>query len=241
MAFITAVTDVQDSNGDSVVVQNADGTRSPLALRLGAGLAATFAKSGDRGIVSVDISTVPIDSQTTTDGSTVSLGPSIALPPSSVTLIRFGVVGRLQTAATTLAAAWIGSILCYRLATGNATVKGTTFDSGFAGGPAPFNLGGVGFTGALSPAAVQIQAVGVSAPSAWSATTYTAGQLVTKTSNVYIVTSISGSGTSTTGPSGTGTGQVDNAGANQVVWDYLAAGTAVPVTWSLMYALPYVC
>jgi hypothetical protein len=76
MAFITAVTDVQDSTGVSVVAANADGTRPPLAVRLGAGLVATFAKEGDVGIVTV-----------ATSAPAAILGKCTTVGPASATLL----------------------------------------------------------------------------------------------------------------------------------------------------------
>ena len=61
---------------------------------------------------------------------------------------------------------------------------------------------------------------------AWAAGTYAVGNPVVRFGNEYIVTAILGTGTSVTGPTGTGN-TTDNAGANQVVWAYV---TSTPVT-----------
>lgn len=82
----------------------------------------------------------------------------------------------------------------------------------------------------LSGNTATLYAEGINTPSAWAAGPFTVGALVTRSSKVYGVISISGGGTSVSGPSGTGT-TTDNAGANQVVWDYIGPGTAVPITW----------
>lgn len=62
--------------------------------------------------------------------------------------------------------------------------------------------------------------------SAWAAGDYAVATFVGKGGNYYIVTSISGTGTSTTGPTGTGS-TTDNPGPNQVVWGWV---TTTPVT-----------
>lgn len=71
MSMITALVDVRDSNGDSVVLVNPDGTRPTLVLQLGAGFTGTFAKSGDLGIITIGNTTggedPTFDSVTATD------------------------------------------------------------------------------------------------------------------------------------------------------------------------------
>lgn len=61
---------------------------------------------------------------------------------------------------------------------------------------------------------------------AWAPGPFTVAAFRSSGGNYYIVTSISGTGTSTTGPAGTGQ-TIDNPGANQVVWQWV---TANPVT-----------
>lgn len=55
MALITAVVDVLDSSGDSIIVPNADGTRPALALQLSTGITGTYAKDGDTGVVALTV------------------------------------------------------------------------------------------------------------------------------------------------------------------------------------------
>ena len=168
---------------------------------------------------------------TTTDGSTATLF-SYALPAGKFTVVQATVCAWIQTAANVF--------LYLNVATGGAARVGSgapigTADPSFsnASPSAPFaaagSNGGINFN--LSGNTLQLQAKGIGAPTAWSAGAFTVGQLVTKGGSTYIVAAIAGTGTSTTGPSGTGTGQVDNAGANQVVWDYLAPGSSVPINW----------
>jgi hypothetical protein len=168
----------------------------------------------------------------TTDGTNEPLW-SYALPPDRRSVPGVYVFAWIKTAATAFRYSNYFFADLYRIGTGAPGGIGT---GGWnPGGVAPFSMT-AGDPGALdvgiSGNVLTIYAKGIGAPSAWSAGVKTVGQLETNAGNVYIVVSVSGTGTSTTAPAGTGAGIIDNPGANQVVRDFLAAGTAVPITWT---------
>ena len=171
---------------------------------------------------------------TTTDGSTATLA-SIPCPAGKLTTVEIRVTAWIVTAATSFSYYNVVTAQVARIGSaapvGPVNMAEVFFSN--ASPAAPFaaagSPGGIGFV--ISGNSLVLQAKGIGAPTAWSAGAFTVGQLVTKGGSTYIVAAIAGTGTSTTGPSGTGTGQVDNAGTNQVVWDYLAPGSSVPINW----------
>jgi hypothetical protein len=123
-----------------------------------------------------------------------------------------------------------------RVGSGALVLAGSGLSAGTPSAPfaSTGNPASLGF--AVSGNTVELQATGYPAPTAWAAGTFTVGRLVTKGGITYGVISISGSGTSTTGPSGSGT-TTDNPGGNQVVWDAVISAPGVPaagfvpITW----------
>jgi hypothetical protein len=80
MGFITGVVDVQDATGKSVVVQTADGTRPALVVKMGAGVVASYAKSGDQGIVTLAAAAALSGTSLTLGGQTPPQAVVDALP-----------------------------------------------------------------------------------------------------------------------------------------------------------------
>ena len=174
----------------------------------------------------------PYPSQSTVGTETISLA-AIPLPAGKVTVLRVFAVGVIMTAASKFVALYSVSIPLVRIGTGAPAQGPTIIESGWPASAAPFAaVGSPGsFGGSVSGNSFVLQAIGFPAPTAWSAGAYAMGNIASKGGNTYIVASIAGTGTSVSGPSGTGAGIVDNAGANQVTWDWLAAGSSVPCLW----------
>lgn len=55
MALLTSVVDIQDANGNSFVPPDVDGTKPLKIIRLSSDIAASYAKSGDLGIVTLSV------------------------------------------------------------------------------------------------------------------------------------------------------------------------------------------
>ena len=266
MGFITGIVDVQDANGNSIVqATGPNATRSPLVLKMSSTISASFAQSGDQGLVTLatagsgaalsgssltlgsqtppQFQESPNASQQTTSNATITL-TTYAVPAGKMTVIQIQVFACIFTSTTAFIYNNTAQAVVVRVGSGAVVTNPVNGPVNFfsnSSPAAPFasagNPGGLGFT--VVGTSVVLSAQGLGTPGAWSETTYTVGQLVTKSSNIYGVISISGSGTSTSGPSGTGT-TVDNAGANQVTWDYIGPTSGgVPITWGPVITTVY--
>lgn len=165
----------------------------------------------------------------TTDGSTATLW-STFVTGSTYVVAEALVLGWISTAAHVVVYIATGLFAGVRIGSG-AMFSGSS--SVAAQSPAlPFdNTSGNPGSAVWSASGnnIVLSVVGVVA-TAWAPTTaYAVGRVVTNVGNTYLAvantgdTHSAGSG----GPTGGGPGIVDN----HVTWDFLAAGTAVPITW----------
>jgi hypothetical protein len=255
MGFVTAITDVQDSTGASIIVQRPDGTRSPMALKVGSGLSTSFAQSGDIGIVSLSVTapSVPVATAiapvTYTDAIAHTVA-TVSVPISGSVLVKVTIVANLgmnngvpNVNTPNAVGLWENTILMSRVGSGSVQAAPISV---LASASAPF----LPLAVSASPGLVNLLAVGASqvaiqvngfAPTeAWtSGHTYTrgdgsttVGQFVTANGNVYLCTT---SGTASgSAPSGTGTGL--GSGAK---FDCVCTGsTTIPVQWAGYYSVP---
>lgn len=198
MAFVTAVTDVQDQSGASIVTPNADGTRPPLVVRIGPGITATYTKSGDLGIVLMQltggttpnlgdgfslgsqsppqyVAAVSLTAQVTTGGGNVLVG-TVQVPPNAVVTFDLSVNAKiiLPTPGILLPGALDLFCMCSNYGTSGAKVLGNpSTDSGRSTASSPWIPTSVTLTG--SGSTVQIYAVPYSPPAFVSTHAYTGG------------------------------------------------------------------
>lgn len=246
MALVTAVTDVQDAAGVSLVIENADGTRPALALRIGAGLTVSYAKDGALGVLTVGLAaglatTVP---PTITTDATPRTVATIPIPAGSNVALQLRLIATLapgQVNANLGPAVYRVETFAGRTGTGApqpGSVKNTSDVSppfvAFLAGSAAAGAGDINFSGN----SLVIQVSGFAVKEAWTSghayvrgdSSTVAGDFVTANGNVYLCTS---SGTASgSAPSGTGTGLGTGA-----VFAFVCVGATVPVTWSGEYSV----
>lgn len=197
MALIPAIVDVQDSTGATLIVPNVDGTRSALALRLAATLAATYEKDGDTGIINLGLlgGSVPnfttgytLGGQTppqyvaqvaptatvTTGGANVLVG-TVQVPVGKVVSFDLCVNASiiLPTPGILLPGCFEAFVVCSSYGTSGTKVLGSTTDTGRTTATSPWIPTSVTLTPAGATA--QIYAVPYSAPAFVSGNAYTGG------------------------------------------------------------------
>jgi hypothetical protein len=183
---------------------------------------------------------------TYTDASAHTVA-TIAMPAGKMVVVEFTITGNLGTAngvgninAPNAFGMWVTTALLARVGSGSVQVA---LVMALATASAPFCLaattsstGLVAVVGGATSAVIQVN--GFSVTEAWtSGHTYTRGdssttpgQFVTNAGNVYVCTT---SGTASgSAPSGTGTGLGTGA-----LFDFVCAGSTVPVQWSGTYSV----
>jgi hypothetical protein len=226
----TAVTSVTDDvqNQRTVVQLDASSTNVLAALSgqtptLGGLNIAAGATVVDQTIVATGA---------TTDGSTITLA-TVPIPANGIVTLIVEATGKIVGASPVFYPYVILGRRSYqRKGTAAPTVLTDDYPttSGFlVVNPLP-PWTSTGVTLNVSGNNVLVQAQGISAVTAWAATTtYGQWQIVTHAGNTYIARTGGTSGS--TGPTGTTNGQADGGGG--LVWDWLAAGASVPVSWTL--------